>query len=68
MNMKLGRRPAHHRANVSLALGRHAGLSATVKVTSGGLLSIAGLVSTVLLSTAVLVHVAVRSSARSLDP
>ncbi|WP_267386267.1 hypothetical protein [Sphingomonas sp. GC_Shp_3] len=68
MNRKPGRRPAHHRANVTLALGRYAGLSATVKVTSGGLISIAGLVSTVLLSTAVLVHVAVRTGAQSLDP
>lgn len=67
MNRKHGRRSAHHSASVTLALGRNAGLSATVKVTSGGLLSIAGLVSTVLLSTAVLVHVAVRSGTQSLD-
>jgi hypothetical protein len=53
---------------VTLALGRDAGLNATVKVTSGGLLSIAGLVSTVLFSTAVLVHLAVRTGAQSLDP
>ena len=68
MNSRHGRRRVHQRASVSLAFGRHAGLNATVKVTNGGLLSIAALVSAVLLSTAVLVHTAEKDGARSLDP
>jgi hypothetical protein len=47
-------------AEVSLALT--AGLKASAQITNGGLLSIAALVSTILLSTAVLVHVATRDA------
>jgi len=68
MNRKPALRSAPQRASVSLAFGRHSGLSATVRVTNGGLLAIAALVSAVLLSTAVLVRTAVKDGARSLDP
>ncbi|MET3858566.1 hypothetical protein [Rhizobium sp. OAE497] len=43
-------------------LTKNAGLRASVDVSSGGLLSIAALVSSILLSTAVLVHVATRDA------
>jgi Na+/H+-dicarboxylate symporter len=49
-------------AGVSLAFTETAGLKASAQITNGGLLSIAALVSTVLLSTAVLVHVATRDA------
>jgi len=57
-------RPSYQRARATLAIGRHARLSASVKVTSGGLLAIGVLVSTILLSTTVLVRTAVRESRR----
>jgi hypothetical protein len=47
-----------HIADVSLMVSKRAGLKARAEITTGGLLSIAALVSTILLSTAVLVHVA----------
>jgi hypothetical protein len=47
-----------HIAEVSLMINKRAGLKARAEITTGGLLSVAALVSTVLLSTAVLVHVA----------
>ena len=50
------------RAEVSLAFTETAGLKASARITNGGLLSIAALVSTILLSTAVLVHVATRDA------
>ncbi|WP_276121890.1 hypothetical protein [Pararhizobium qamdonense] len=50
------------RAKVSLAFTETAGLKANAQITNGGLLSIAALVSTILLSTAVLVHVATRDA------
>ncbi|WP_165924213.1 hypothetical protein [Neorhizobium sp. S3-V5DH] len=43
-------------------MSKNAGLRASVDVSSGGLLSIAALVSSILLSTAVLVHVATRGA------
>jgi hypothetical protein len=49
-------------AEVSLAFTETAGLKASAQITNGGLLSIAALVSTILLSTAVLVHVATRDA------
>ncbi|MBW6425207.1 hypothetical protein KX729_27610 [Rhizobium sp. XQZ8] len=49
-------------AEVSLAFTETAGLKAGAQITNGGLLSIAALVSTILLSTAVLVHVATRDT------
>ena len=52
------------RAEVSLMVTKDAGLRARAEITSGGLLAVAGLVSAILLSTAVLVHVAVRASRR----
>lgn len=48
-------------AAISLMTARRAGLKAEVDVTNGGLLAIATLVSAILLSTAVLVHVAKRA-------
>lgn len=49
-------------AEVALAFTETAGLKAGAQMTNGGLLSIAALVSTILLSTAVLVHVATRDA------
>lgn len=57
--------PAHgerQRAEVEIRVSKDAGLRASVDVSSGGLLSIAALVSSILLSTAVLVHVATRDA------
>jgi len=64
MKNLIHRAASYQRANATLRFGRRAKLSATVEVTSGGLLSIGALVSTILLSTAVLVHVAVKDGAR----
>lgn len=52
------------RAKVSLSLPKDSGLTAKAEISNGGLLSIAVLVSSILLSTAVLVHVATRDAAR----
>lgn len=52
------------RAEISLAVTKHSGLEAKAQISNGGLLSIAVLVSSILLSTAVLVHVATRNAAR----
>lgn len=49
-------------AKVQLRFGNSARFKARADITNGGLLSIAVLVSSILLSTAVLVHVAVRDS------
>ena len=49
-------------AKVSFDIGKTARFKAQAKITNGGLLSIGVLVSSILLSTAVLVHVAVRGS------
>jgi hypothetical protein len=63
-----GVRPAflsdRQRAEVSLAVTKKSGLSARAEISNGGLLSIAVLVSSILLSTAVLVHVATRDATR----
>ena len=56
--------PATHRASGTLSIGRRAELKTEVEITSGGLLAIGGLVSAVLLSTAVLVGVATRKKRR----
>ena len=48
------------KAEVSLKVTKDAGFSAKAEITNGGLLSIAVLASSILLSTAVLVHVAVK--------
>lgn len=55
LDAALGQR---HIADVSLMVSKRAGLKARAEITTGGLLSVAALVSTILLSTAVLVHVA----------
>lgn len=57
------RRTPVHRAKASFTLGRRAGMVASVKITSGGILSIGALVSGILLSTAVLVRASVRARA-----
>jgi hypothetical protein len=53
-------RPTVHRAEASIAFGRRAGMSASVEITSGGILAIAALVSGILLSSAVIVRSARR--------
>lgn len=53
----------HQRAKVSLALGSRTKFTAEARLTNGGLLSIAVLVSAILLSTAVLVHTAAKQRA-----
>jgi hypothetical protein len=58
MTQKHHRARQVQRARLAVNIGRHSSISASVRVTSGGLLAIAGLVSAVLLSTAVLVRTA----------
>ena len=53
-----------HRAEVSLMVTKDSGFRAEAGITNGGLISIAALVSSILLSTAVLVHVAVGAQRR----
>ena len=50
------------RAEFQISVTKDAGLRATVDVSNRGILSIAALVSTIILSTAVLVHVATRDA------
>ncbi len=57
--------PVHHRAKATIRIGRHTRLAARVNVTSPGLLAIGALVSSVLLSTAVLVRVSIREGAKA---
>ncbi len=52
------RPPVTQRGKLSLRIGKRARLAVRVEVTSGGLLAIGGLVSSILLSTAVLVGAA----------
>ncbi|WP_347303868.1 hypothetical protein V5740_04410 [Croceibacterium sp. TMG7-5b_MA50] len=52
--------PARQSGRVSLRLGRHVGLEVDVRLTSRGILAIGGLVSGILLSTAVLVAVSMQ--------
>ena len=62
---RAGSIPTHgerQRAEVEIIVTKNASMRASVDVSSGGLLSIAALVSSILLSTAVLVHVATRDS------
>lgn len=51
-------------AEASLMFSKRAGFKAKAEITNGGLLSIAALVSTILLTTSVLVHVAVSDGKR----
>lgn|GEM_PF-4373609 len=53
--------PAIHRARASFRIGQRAKMVASVKITSGGILSVGALVSGILLSTAVLVRASVRA-------
>lgn len=52
------------RAEVSVMVSRNRGLRAEAQITNGGILSVAVLVSSILLSTAVLVYVAVGAQQR----
>lgn len=52
-------------ARARIRLGRRSRFDAQLSVTSGGLLAIGALVSSILLSTAVLVHVAVRDGSKA---
>lgn len=54
---------SRQRATVLVQFGRRRRLSASVEVTPAGLLAIGGLVSSILLSTAVLVRTAVSAKA-----
>jgi hypothetical protein len=63
----VGPGPSYQSARLLVRVGRRGGLALRVNVTSGGLLSIAALVSSILLSTAVLVGVSVRESKRPPD-
>ncbi|WP_121114450.1 hypothetical protein [Croceibacterium ferulae] len=56
--------PVRQSGEISLWMGKNVGLDLRVKLTSGGILAIGGLVSSILLSTAVLVAVSVRESHR----
>ncbi|WP_337266174.1 hypothetical protein [Oryzifoliimicrobium ureilyticus] len=51
-------------AEVSLTINKDAGFRAKAQITNGGLLSVAVLVSSILLTTSVLVHVAIRDGKR----
>ena len=56
--------PVTQRGKLSLRIGKRARLAVRVEVTSGGLLAIGGLVSSILLSTAVLVGTAIGTPRR----
>jgi len=56
--------PVHQTGEVSLRMSEHAGFDMKVKLTSRGILAIGGLVSSILLSTAVLVAISVREGNR----
>ena len=63
-----GHSPETLRARMSLKLGRFVDFEADTEVTSAGLLSVAALVSGILLSTSVLVAAAIRESRRDPTP
>lgn len=52
--------PARHHARVALRVGRRVRMSAEIGITSAGIVSVAALVSSILLSTAVIVGAARR--------
>lgn len=55
--------PDQHQARVATSIGKNGRMLAEVRITSHGLLAIGGLVSAILLSTAVLVAVAASTPA-----
>jgi hypothetical protein len=55
----------HQRAKATIRIGRHTRFTARVDVTSAGLLAVGALVSSILLSTALLVRVSVREGAEA---
>lgn len=59
------KRHPRQRATATIRIGTHTEFAARVEVTSTGLLAIGGLVSSILLSTAVLVRVSVREGGRA---
>ena len=56
--------PVRQTAEMSLWLGRQVGFDMRVKLTARGILAVGGLVSSILLSTAVLVAVSIREGDR----
>ncbi len=62
------RRPVYQRGTLRLSAGRVVDLRLKLHLTSGGLLAVGGLVSSILLSTAVLVEVATRHLPRRDQP
>ncbi|MDF2495808.1 hypothetical protein [Sphingomonas sp.] len=58
-------KPPHHHATATIRAGKRARIGASLDITSAGLLAIGGLVSAILLSTAVLVRVAVREGGKA---
>ena len=57
--------PARQTARLLIRFGQHGAVSGSVRVTDRGLLAIAVLVSSILLSTAVLVRVSVREGGKA---
>ncbi len=62
------RRPVYQRGTLRLSVGRAVDMRLKLHLTSGGLLAVGGLVSSILLSTAVLVGVATRHLPRRDHP
>lgn len=62
--MQTGSMPTYQRARLLMRLGRRGRIAASVEVTDRGLLAIAVLVSSILLSTAILVGVSIRESGK----
>jgi len=59
-----GSHPSQQQARLTLRMGRNVGLDMRLRLTAQGILAVGGLVSSILLSTAVLVAVAVREGKR----
>ena len=59
--------PTYQSAKVRLRIGRRSGMAGSVRITDRGLLAVAVLVSSILLTTAVLVRVAVREGKGAVD-
>nr|WP_314444205.1 hypothetical protein [uncultured Sphingomonas sp.] len=55
----------HQTARLELRFGSRGSVSGSISVTVGGLLAVAVLVSSILLSTAILVRVSVREAGRA---
>jgi hypothetical protein len=64
MTQRRRRRPPYQRADLSFDIGRRTRLVVRLRLTSGGLVAVAALVSATLLSTAALVRIAIREGKR----